>query len=55
MSEKKVKAARKAARVASAIVVDVDDLAEPVQFERDMRVPQWPNRAERRRLASEAQ
>ena len=53
MSEKKVKAARKAARVASAIVVD--DLAEPVQVERDMRVPQWPNRAERRRLAREAQ
>ena len=52
MSEKKVKAARKAARIASAIVVD--DLVEPV-FERDMRVPQWPNRAERRRLAREAQ
>jgi hypothetical protein len=52
MSEKKVKAARKAARVASAIVVD--DLAEPA-FERDMRVPQWPNRKERRRLAREAQ
>lgn len=46
MSEKKVKAARKAARVASAIVMDVDDLAEPVK--RDMRVPQWPNRKERR-------
>ena len=52
MSEKKVKAARKAPRTASAIVVD--DLAES-QVERDMRVPQWPNRAERRRLAREAQ
>ena len=46
MSEKNAKAARKAARVTSAIVMD--DLAEPVQVERDMRVPQWPNRKERR-------